>query len=172
LARRVTKNKHRFAITQGLAERVERIRMFGSAALDLAFVAEGRTDACEYLPTNHRTARQGFHLQRLRSLGTRIGRGVWCETHWLPEPDLISLAAGASVNRGCVLQTHLFHDRVMRLDQVRLEHGATLGPRTIVLPGSSIGAGATVGGGSLVMAAESVPGNGHWQGAPISRVQS
>jgi non-ribosomal peptide synthetase-like protein len=108
----------------------------------------------------------------LRSLGTRIGRGVWCETHWLPEPDLISLAAGASVNRGCVLQTHLFHDRVMRLDQVRLEHGATLGPRTIVLPGSSIGAGATVGGGSLVMAAESVPGNGHWQGAPISRVQS
>jgi non-ribosomal peptide synthetase-like protein len=107
----------------------------------------------------------------LRSLGARIGRGVWCETHWLPEPDLISLAAGASVNRGCVLQTHLFHDRVMRLDQVRLADGATLGPRTIVLPGSSIGAGATVGGGSLVMAAESVPDNGHWQGAPISRVQ-
>ena len=27
----------------------------------------------------------------LRSLGARIGRGVWCETYWLPEPDLVEL---------------------------------------------------------------------------------
>ncbi|PVU84280.1 amino acid adenylation protein, partial (plasmid) [Cellulomonas sp. WB94] len=46
----------------------------------------------------------------LRSLGARIGRGVWCETIWLPEADLVALGDGASVNRGCVLQTHLFHD--------------------------------------------------------------
>jgi non-ribosomal peptide synthetase-like protein len=105
----------------------------------------------------------------LRSLGARIGCGVWCETHWLPEPDLISVGDGASVNRGCVLQTHLFHDRVMRLDQVSLERGATLGPRTIVLPASRIGAATTIGAGSLVMAAETVPANGHWQGAPIVR---
>jgi myo-inositol-1(or 4)-monophosphatase len=32
-----------------LAVNVERIRMFGSADLDLAFVAEGRTDACNIL---------------------------------------------------------------------------------------------------------------------------
>jgi fructose-1,6-bisphosphatase/inositol monophosphatase family enzyme len=35
----------RCGITQSLAESVERIRIFGSAALDLAFVAKGRTDA-------------------------------------------------------------------------------------------------------------------------------
>ena len=39
------KNKRRLRLTALLAERVERIRMFGSAALDLAWVAEGRTDA-------------------------------------------------------------------------------------------------------------------------------
>ncbi|MCU1681720.1 MAG: inositol monophosphatase [Amycolatopsis sp.] len=43
------KNKHRFAVTQDLVESVERVRMFGSAALDLAFVADGRTDACVIL---------------------------------------------------------------------------------------------------------------------------
>jgi myo-inositol-1(or 4)-monophosphatase len=43
------KNKRRFAVTQALAENVERVRMFGSAALDLAFVADGRTDACVIL---------------------------------------------------------------------------------------------------------------------------
>lgn len=39
------KNVIRLRLTALLAERVERIRMFGTAALDLAWVAEGRTDA-------------------------------------------------------------------------------------------------------------------------------
>lgn len=40
-----SKNERRLRLTALLAERVERVRMFGSAALDLAWVAEGRTDA-------------------------------------------------------------------------------------------------------------------------------
>lgn len=107
----------------------------------------------------------------LRSVGARVGRGVWCETHWLPEPDLISVGAGVSVNRGCVLQTHLFHDRVMRLEPVRLDGGAVLGPHSIALPGSRIGASTTVGAASLVMAAERIPAGGRWQGNPIRREQ-
>ncbi|WP_460697698.1 inositol monophosphatase family protein [Nocardia thraciensis] len=39
-------NKRRLAITAALAANVERVRMFGSAALDLVWVADGRTDAC------------------------------------------------------------------------------------------------------------------------------
>ena len=64
----------------------------------------------------------------LRALGARIGRGVWCETYWLPESDLVRLGDGATVNRGCVVQTHLFHDRIMSMDAVTLDAGATLGP--------------------------------------------
>ncbi|MEV2218577.1 inositol monophosphatase family protein [Nocardia vinacea] len=40
------KNRQRFAVTTALAGRVERVRMLGSAALDLAWVADGRLDAC------------------------------------------------------------------------------------------------------------------------------
>jgi myo-inositol-1(or 4)-monophosphatase len=43
------KNERRFALTENLAKNVERVRMFGSAALDLAFVANGSTDACVIL---------------------------------------------------------------------------------------------------------------------------
>ncbi|MBF6203568.1 inositol monophosphatase [Streptomyces gardneri] len=43
------KNKRRIALTAALAATVERVRMFGSAALDLVWVAEGRTDACVML---------------------------------------------------------------------------------------------------------------------------
>ncbi|MEV5106853.1 Pls/PosA family non-ribosomal peptide synthetase [Streptomyces massasporeus] len=103
----------------------------------------------------------------LRGLGARIGRGVWVESYWLPETDLVTLQDGATVNRGCVLQTHLFHDRILRTDTVVLREGATLGPGGIVLPGSTIGARTTLGPASLVMAAESVPDDTRWLGNPI-----
>jgi non-ribosomal peptide synthetase-like protein len=103
----------------------------------------------------------------LRSLGATIGRGVWCETYWLPEPDLVELRDGATVNRGCVLQTHLFHDRVMSLDRVLLRRGSTLGPHSVVLPAAVIGRHATVGAVSLVMRGEVVPAKTLWIGNPI-----
>jgi non-ribosomal peptide synthetase-like protein len=102
----------------------------------------------------------------LRGLGARIGRGVWCESYWLPEADLVTLEDGVSVNRGCVLQTHLFHDRIMRMDTVVLRTGATLGPGGIVLPGSEVGARSTLGPASLVMRAESIPPDSRWLGNP------
>ncbi|MBV9594130.1 MAG: amino acid adenylation domain-containing protein [Actinobacteria bacterium] len=104
----------------------------------------------------------------LRALGARIGRGVWCETYWLPEADLVRLGDGASVNRGCVLQTHLFHDRIMRMDTVTLAEGATLGPHGVILPAASIGRSATVGPASLVMRGEAVPAGSRWIGNPIA----
>ncbi|WP_211268579.1 Pls/PosA family non-ribosomal peptide synthetase [Actinoplanes subtropicus] len=104
----------------------------------------------------------------LRTLGARIGRGAWLETFWLPEYDLVRLGPGATVNRGCVVQTHLFHDRIMSMDEVTLDAGATLGPHGIVLPGASIGARTTVGPGSLVTRGDAVPSDSRWRGNPIA----
>jgi len=39
------KNKTRLAVTGRLAQRAQRVRMLGSAAIDLAWLAHGRTDA-------------------------------------------------------------------------------------------------------------------------------
>jgi non-ribosomal peptide synthetase-like protein len=103
----------------------------------------------------------------LRSLGARIGRGVWCETYWLPEADLIHLQAGATVNKGCVVQTHLFHDRVLSMDTVTLRTGSTLGPNSVILPAATLGRHATVGPVSLVMRGEFVPDKTRWIGNPI-----
>ena len=33
----------------------------------------------------------------LRGLGAHVGRGVWCESYWLPEADLVTLEDGVSV---------------------------------------------------------------------------
>ncbi|WP_307828069.1 Pls/PosA family non-ribosomal peptide synthetase [Nocardioides sp. SYSU D00038] len=102
-----------------------------------------------------------------RAMGARVGRGVWCETYWLPEVDLVRLGDGATVNQGSVVQTHLFHDRLLSLDTVTLERGATLGPNSVILPAAVLGRHATVGPVSLVMRGESVPDGTDWIGNPI-----
>ena len=104
----------------------------------------------------------------LRTLGARIGRGVWCETYWLPEADLVRLGDGATVNRGCVVQTHLFHDRIMRMDTVRSTRARRSARTASSCPGAGIGAGTTVGPASLVMRGEAVPAATRWLGNPIA----
>jgi non-ribosomal peptide synthetase-like protein len=104
----------------------------------------------------------------LRSMGAKVGRGVWCGTYWLPEMDLVTLEDGATVNPGCVVQTHLFHDRLLSMDTVTLRVGATLGPNSIVLPAAALGRHSTVGPGSLVMRGESVPDRTRWIGNPVA----
>ena len=102
-----------------------------------------------------------------RMMGAKVGRGVWCETYWLPEHDLIRLGNGVTVNRGCVVQTHLFHDRVLSMDAVTLDHGATLGPHSVILPAATLGRDTTIGPGSLVMRGERAPDRTRWTGNPI-----
>ncbi|MCD1285206.1 MULTISPECIES: non-ribosomal peptide synthetase [unclassified Brevibacterium] len=103
----------------------------------------------------------------LRAMGAKIGHGVWCESYWLPETDLVHLGDNSTINRGCVVQTHLFHDRVMSLDAVELESGATLGPNSVILPASTLGTNATVGATSLVMRGEFVPAHAYFSGNPV-----
>ncbi|ATV80043.1 Mycosubtilin synthase subunit B [Corynebacterium pseudotuberculosis] len=103
----------------------------------------------------------------LRVLGAKIGKGAWIETYWLPETDLCRIGAGATIGPGVVAQTHLFQDRVMSLDSLILQPGATLAAHSVALPASKLANGATIGPGSLVMRGDQVPAHTRWQGNPI-----
>ncbi len=59
-----SKNAFRLRITALLAQRAERVRMFGSAALDLAWIAEGRTDALVMLSNKPWDTAAGVLLAR------------------------------------------------------------------------------------------------------------
>jgi len=103
----------------------------------------------------------------LRAMGSRIGRGVWCETTAVTEHDMITLDDGAAVNRGGCLMTHLFHDRLLRIGPTHLDPGATLGPTAVVLPDTHVGAGTRVFGHSVVLRGEELPAGTRWQGTPV-----
>jgi non-ribosomal peptide synthetase-like protein len=103
----------------------------------------------------------------LRAMGAKVGADVWFETLNVTEFDVVSVGDGAVINRHACLQTHLFHDRLMRIGPTTIGAGATLGPSTAVLPNTTIGAGSCVGGRSVVMRGEELPRRTRWHGTPV-----
>jgi non-ribosomal peptide synthetase-like protein len=106
----------------------------------------------------------------LRLMGAKVGRDVWCETMTITEFDMVELADGSVVNRHALVETHLFHDRLLRIGPARLGAGATLGPISAMLPDTSVGEGASVGARSVVMRGEQLPPRTRWHGAPVESV--
>jgi len=70
----------------------------------------------------------------LRMQGATVGRDVWFEPLTVTELDVAELGDGCVVNRNGVVETHLFHDRLMRIGPSKLGAGATLGQAAAMLP--------------------------------------
>ncbi len=104
----------------------------------------------------------------LRAMGATVGRDVWCETLNITEFDIVHLGDGAVANRYSVIETHLFHDRMLQIGPGRLGPGATLGPYSTMLPDTDIGEGCSIGARSIVMRGERLPAHTRWQGAPVT----
>lgn len=101
-------------------------------------------------------------------LGADIGRGVYLDTTDLTEFDCVSIGDHSELNAMCCPQTHLFEDRVMKIDHVRIGSRVTLGPRCTVLYGAQVGDGAQLGPLTLVMKGETIPAGTRWHGLPAA----
>jgi non-ribosomal peptide synthetase-like protein len=103
----------------------------------------------------------------VRAMGGRVGRDAWIDTLAITEFDVVKIGDGVAVNRGACLETHLFHDRLMRIGPTDLGPGSTLGPVSAILPDTKLGAGTVVAGRSVVLRGEELPPGTRWHGAPV-----
>jgi non-ribosomal peptide synthetase-like protein len=104
-----------------------------------------------------------------RLLGAKVGRRVFLDTTDLCEYDLTTIGDEAAVNHDATLQTHLFEDRVMKVDAVTVGAGAAVGAWTLVLYDTRLGDRAAVEELSLVMKGEVLPPGTRWAGIPAAR---
>lgn len=87
------KNRERIALTAKLAAHVERVRMFGSAAHDLVWLAEGRVDAAIVLSNNTLDLAAGILIARESGALVMDSTGA---THSINSPDTVAVAPGIS----------------------------------------------------------------------------
>jgi len=104
----------------------------------------------------------------LRCLGARIGRQVYLHTTGFLEFDLVDVGDRAALNEGCVVQTHLFEDRVLKASPARLGPDITVGACSVVLYDTEMEAGSSLDGLSLLMKGERLPAGTAWTGLPAA----
>jgi non-ribosomal peptide synthetase-like protein len=101
-----------------------------------------------------------------RCMGARIGKRVYIESSDITEFDLIRVDDQAALNNGCILQTHLFEDRVMKMSHVHIGRSCVVGHGAIVLYDTEMEPGAQLHALSLLMKGETLPTGTYWQGIP------
>ncbi len=105
-----------------------------------------------------------------RLLGSRIGRGVYLDTTDFTEFDCVHIGDYSELNALTCPQTHLFEDRIMKIDHVRIGRQVSLSPRSAVLYGAEVGDNARLGPLTLVMKGEGIPAATRWHGSPATPV--
>jgi len=103
-----------------------------------------------------------------RLLGCKIGRGVYMDTTDITEFDCVTIGDHSEMNALSCPQTHLFEDRVMKIDQVEIGSKVYIGPRSAVLYSARVGHNAYIGPLTLVMKGEHIPNATRWSGLPAA----
>ena len=106
-----------------------------------------------------------------RLLGARVGRRVYLHTTGFLEWDLVEVGDEAMINDDCVLQTHLFEDRVLKASPLRLGRRCEIGTVSVVLYGSEMQDGSRLDALSLLMKGEALPAGTSRAGSPARRVE-
>ncbi len=108
----------------------------------------------------------------LNALGAHIGKGVYMDTTDMTEFDCVHIGDHSELNALTCPQTHLFEDRVMKIDHVRIGSKVYMGPRSSVLYGAVVANNAKLGALTLVMKGEFIPAATSWRGCPAAPVRS
>jgi non-ribosomal peptide synthetase-like protein len=106
----------------------------------------------------------------LRMMGCKVGRWAFLETTLFSEFDLVEIGDRAALNLGATVQTHLFEDRVMKSDRLKIGADCTVGNMTVVLYGTEMQRGSTLGALSVLMKGETLPPASRWGGIPTRPV--
>lgn len=86
------------------------------------------------------------------------------------DPWLLEVGRGAVIGSFAVIAGHSVEGDKVVLDPVRIGDGATVGVRSVLLPGVEVGANAIVGAGSLVTKGTVIPEGEIWAGVPARKI--
>lgn len=108
----------------------------------------------------------------LRLLGARIGSRVYVGTTGFLEFDLTFVGDRTALNEDCILQTHLFEDRIQKAAELHIGADCKVGTDSVVLYDSKMEDGARLEDLSLLMKGETLLPKTTWMGVPAQRADN
>jgi len=101
-----------------------------------------------------------------RAMGAKIGKRAYINTEGFAEFDLITIGDEVCINKDSLIQTHLYEDRIFKLDSLLIKDGCNVGVGSMVLYHTVMEPNSTLGSFSLLMKGETLPANTYWEGSP------
>lgn len=134
----------------------------------------------ELVTSMHENLSDPFLVEKLRGtpfiawffrlLGAKIGKRAYIDTTCFTEYDLVHVGNDVALNNNATVQTHLFEDRVMKMSDVRIGDGCSVGVQSLVLYDTTMQPGSSLGDLSLLMKNEQLPAGTAWEGIPARPV--
>ncbi|MGH3786009.1 MAG: Pls/PosA family non-ribosomal peptide synthetase [Pseudonocardiaceae bacterium] len=103
-----------------------------------------------------------------RLAGLRIGRRVFDDGCVIPEKSLVRIGDDAVLNAGSVIQCHSLEDGYFQSGYTSIGIAASLGIKSFVHYGVTIGDGAVLDADAFVLKGEEIGPHAHWYGNPAS----
>ena len=134
----------------------------------------------ELVTSMHENLSDPFLVEKLRGtpfiawffrlLGAKIGKRAYIDTTCFTEYDLVHIGNDVTLNNNATVQTHLFEDRVMKMSEIHIADGCSVGVQSLVLYDTTMQAGSSLGDLSLLMKNEQLPAGTAWEGIPARPV--
>ena len=101
-----------------------------------------------------------------RLQGATIGRRVFDDGSFMPEPSLVDIGDAATLNAGATIQGHSLEDGTFKSDRITIGDGCTIGTGAFVHYATTIDHDSTLSADAFLMKGSTMPPNSHWSGNP------
>jgi len=108
----------------------------------------------------------------LRLNGARIGRGVYVNSLFVSDHNLLEIGDGVVIGSEVHMSGHTVEAGVVKTAQVRLGRGVTIGLGSVIDIGVTVGARSQVGALSLVPKFTTLDADTVYAGIPVRRIDS
>jgi non-ribosomal peptide synthetase-like protein len=111
-----------------------------------------------------------FRPMVLRLCGAKVGACVFDDGANMSERTLVEIGDGATLNQGVLLQSHSLEEGAYKSDFIRIGAGATLGTGSLVHYGVTMGERTRLDPDAFLMKGEITPPDSRWRGNPARLV--
>lgn len=112
-----------------------------------------------------------FNLLFYRLMGMKIGDGTVINSSHLSDPSLVEMGKQVTLGGSVTIVAHYGQGGYLVLAPVKIGDKATIGLRAIVMGGVSIGEGAKIMPGSVLLPKTVVPPGETWGGVPAQAIE-
>ena len=112
-----------------------------------------------------------FHVWFYRLMGAQIGSGVMINTNIIADCSLLTIGDRSVIGGDATVICHTFERGRLMIRPVRIGNDVIIGLNAVVFPGVTIGDGALIAAGSIVLKDTKIPAKSTWAGVPARQIR-